>query len=311
MCTSCVDRLFTSGPAPCPVAGCHKTLRKRGFHKAFFSDLKIEREVDVRKRVGLVFNRREDEFETLRDWNNYLEKVEILVFDIVEGGPQERRAAEEELKAYAEENERDIKESAEAEREEKERGQRRAVAEVEAVRKRREELLKEERETKLELQRTREGTLDALARGNGNASKITERALKAISKTVEERRGTMAGAGRGPGTDTSREGGFPIRGLKKKAGPVVEKPYDAFGGIDLTPTHYVLQDEYANEWLRDAKSDVRHVAGGYSLKEYYSRTMFEAFSGMGVFIEDEVASREQIASMGATVGEGNVADDVF
>lgn len=276
--------------------------------------MKIEREVDVRKRVGQVFNRREEEFETLRDWNNYLENVEEVVFEIVEGTPAERRAAEERLKAYAEENERDIKESAEAEKEEKERRQKRAIAEVEATKRRREEVLREEQEAKVELRRAREGTLDALTRGNGNANKITERGLKAISKTVEERRGVLADTGDSSSTDaraSSKDSGFPIRGLKKKVTPAMEKPYDAFGGIDLTPTHYVLQDEYANEWLRDAKSDVRHMAGGYSLKEYYGRTMFEAFSGMGVFIEDEVASRERSAAMTATVAGGNIADDVF
>ena len=38
------------------------------------------------------------------------------------------------------------------------------------------------------------------------------------------------------------------------------------------------------------------MAGGYSLHEYYARTMFEAFSGLGVFIEDEVAVRPQPAA---------------
>ena len=37
------------------------------------------------------------------------------------------------------------------------------------------------------------------------------------------------------------------------------------------------------------------MAGGYSLHEYYARTMFEAFSGLGVFIGDEVAGRNQPA----------------
>ncbi len=77
---------------------------------------------------------------------------------------------------------------------------------------------------------------------------------------------------------------------------MAEKPYDPFGGVDLTPSRYVLQDDYGSEWLSNAKSDARHVAGGYSLSEYYARTMFEAFSGLGVFIEDDVGSRSQPAA---------------
>ena len=52
MCESCVDRIFSQGPAPCPVAGCARTLRKQRFRKQTFEDLQIEREVDVRRRVA-------------------------------------------------------------------------------------------------------------------------------------------------------------------------------------------------------------------------------------------------------------------
>jgi CDK-activating kinase assembly factor MAT1 len=54
MCTSCVDRIFSSGPAPCPVAGCARTLRKQRFRQQTFDDINIEREVDIRRRVAQV-----------------------------------------------------------------------------------------------------------------------------------------------------------------------------------------------------------------------------------------------------------------
>ena len=52
MCESCVDRIFSQGPAPCPVAGCGRTLRKARFRKQTFGDIKVEREVDIRRRVS-------------------------------------------------------------------------------------------------------------------------------------------------------------------------------------------------------------------------------------------------------------------
>lgn len=55
MCESCVDRIFSHGPALCPIAGCHKTLRKNKFRRQTFEDIKVEREVDVRRRVAKVF----------------------------------------------------------------------------------------------------------------------------------------------------------------------------------------------------------------------------------------------------------------
>lgn len=55
MCESCVDRIFSQGPAPCPIAGCARTLRKNKFRVPKFEDLQIEREVDVRKRIAKMY----------------------------------------------------------------------------------------------------------------------------------------------------------------------------------------------------------------------------------------------------------------
>jgi hypothetical protein len=54
LCNSCVDRLFAHGPAPCPIAGCGKTLRKNRFRTPTFGDLQLEREVDIRRKVSQV-----------------------------------------------------------------------------------------------------------------------------------------------------------------------------------------------------------------------------------------------------------------
>jgi hypothetical protein len=58
-----------------------------------------------------------------------------------------------------------------------------------------------------------------------------------------------------------------------------------------------------------AVNDTRHMAGGYSLQEYYARTMFEAFSGLGVFIESEVIGRNE-AKVETTL-PARAGDDVF
>jgi CDK-activating kinase assembly factor MAT1 len=295
MCSTCVDRIFTSGPASCPVPHCGKTLRKRGFHKAFFADLAIEREVDVRKRVGAVFNRRQDEFETLLDWNNYLEDVEGLVFDIMEGDVKTRTIAEEKLKAYKEANKGVIEENTRVGLEEGELEKRREKAEREAARQRRLAAQKEEEEEKADVLKTRQSVLDRLAYEDVDANTIAAQAQKIILKKTSARRNLKDIPIQSNGS--AMDAGLTIRGLKKKEAPVPEKPYDPFGGLDLTPSRYILQDHYENEWLGGAKKDMRHMAGGYSLQEYYARTMFEAFSGLGVFIEDDVTDRNQRAQV--------------
>ncbi|PQE15802.1 CDK-activating kinase assembly factor MAT1 protein [Rutstroemia sp. NJR-2017a BBW] len=231
MCSTCVDRIFTSGPAPCPVPHCARTLRKKGFHAAFFGDLKVEREVDIRRRVNEVFNRREDEFETLLDWNNYLQEVEDLVFDLVEGKGKVKADAEEKLRVYREGNKGDIEGRREASQREREMGKRKEMEEKERVRERRLAIVKEEAREKEELEAEKRNVLDKLASGEGDALEITRQAQKVILKKSSGRRGL--------GGERERDPAF----------------------------------------------------GGYSLQEYYARTMFEAFSGLGVFIEDEVEER--------------------
>ena len=49
-CESCIDRLFTLGPAPCPL--CNKVLRKLAFMPQTFEDLGVEKEVAIRRRIA-------------------------------------------------------------------------------------------------------------------------------------------------------------------------------------------------------------------------------------------------------------------
>lgn len=52
ICESCVDRHYRdSGKKICPVYGCDKQLWKRDWRTQTFEDLKVEREVEIRKRV--------------------------------------------------------------------------------------------------------------------------------------------------------------------------------------------------------------------------------------------------------------------
>ncbi|CAG8981282.1 hypothetical protein HYALB_00003880 [Hymenoscyphus albidus] len=309
MCSTCVDRIFTSGPTCCPVPRCGKTLRKRGFHQAFFGDLKIEEECDIRKRVGDVFNRRQEDFETLRHWNDYLQDVEDLVFDLVKGSAKTKRRAEETLEEYRVKNLAVIEENKKAGQEAASLERQREKAEREAAKQRRLAMAREEEEEKMDVEKMKRSALDRLANSNEDANAIARQAQKGILKKTSARR-TLTDAPTNESTTSVRDSGLSIRGLKKKVAPVVEKEYDPFGGIDLTPTRYILQDHYENDYLAGfVKGQPTAMTGGYSLHEYYGRSMLEAFSGLGVFIEDEIASRNQPAAMATIKAEAR--DDVF
>jgi CDK-activating kinase assembly factor MAT1 len=48
-----------------------------------FEDPKVEKEVDIRKRILRDFNKKEEDFANLSDYNDYLEMVEELIYNLM------------------------------------------------------------------------------------------------------------------------------------------------------------------------------------------------------------------------------------
>lgn len=306
ICNNCVNRIYENGPNQCPYIGCHKTLRKKGYRLPYFGDLAVEREVDIRRRVSAVFNRTEDEFEDLPAYNDYLEMVETLTMDLVYGADAERNRATEKLVLWEAEHKADIERNRKAGERAKEASRRQLNAEAEAARLRRTENIKAEEEERKRAARQKEEDLDSLAKApEGMANKIM------LKKRGQHRREELAASEAAALRAAAAGGSLSIRGLKKKertktGGGLEDGPYDPYGGVDLVPTRYVLQDDYKNEWLDNAKTDPLHTVSGYTVQEYYARAMFEAFSGLGVFIEDEKetgqgTSAGSVATIGASM----------
>lgn len=293
MCLNCANRLFNDGPNQCPHAGCNKTLRRKGFRSAFFGDLSVEREVDIRRRVAAVFNQKEDDFETLQDYNNYLQMVEDLTFELVNGTDEKRRQAEAQLAAWEAEHKQDIERNKKAGREADEMSRKRLAAERDAARQRRIEAIKEAEEEKRERVRSREMELDNLAKGI-TATTTAEPATKVQLKRRGQRGGVTEPAAPNPaaaataGMGASEVERLSIRGLKEKPkAPAPQGPYDPFGGMDFAPSRYKLHGGLAHPLMEKYRLDRQHVAGGYSFDDFAARALYEAFAGLGVFVEDE------------------------
>ena len=47
-----------------------------------FEDANIDKEVDIRRKILRDFNKQEEDFETLREFNDYLEMVEDIIFNL-------------------------------------------------------------------------------------------------------------------------------------------------------------------------------------------------------------------------------------
>ncbi|VVC35546.1 Hypothetical protein CINCED_3A000400 [Cinara cedri] len=69
------------GSGPCPK--CLLPLRRNGFKLQQFEDASVDVEVETRKRILQDFNKNEDDFETLDEYNDYLVEIEDIIYNLV------------------------------------------------------------------------------------------------------------------------------------------------------------------------------------------------------------------------------------
>ncbi|KAI9718475.1 MAG: TFIIH/NER complex subunit [Chrysothrix sp. TS-e1954] len=320
MCSGCRDRIFAAGPANCPIAGCKHTLRLAQFTPQRFEDVQIEREVDIRRRVAEVFNRREEEFEDLQVWNDYLEMVENLTYELIFGDAKQQAEAKGRLERYKEANGRSIGRNATAEREQVKSLEARGRQEKEVARAHR-VAAKKEYDDEVKAKADKEQRIvQQLASGEGDAQGIVNQEERDARKKAGVAKKTALAA-RADATMNGNDA-FVIRGLKKREAPPKEMPYEPFGGLELKREYFTLQDHYSWEWLNKARNDVKISAGGYDTAAYAQRALCDAFSGFGVFVgegEDEavdIGSSTADPAIIAASAAGNAShveskDDVF
>ncbi|CAB1445050.1 unnamed protein product [Pleuronectes platessa] len=80
LCENCVEMLFVRGSGNC--VQCDTPLRKNNFRVQLFEDPTVDKEVEIRKKVLKIFNKREFDFSGLREYNDYLELVEDTVYNL-------------------------------------------------------------------------------------------------------------------------------------------------------------------------------------------------------------------------------------
>lgn len=213
-------------------------------------------------------NKKEEDFETLKDYNDYLEEVEEITWNLI-------------LKIDAEATESRLR--------------------------------RWEDHQKAEL--------------NPNARRRDFESLVPTDHVVLKKGATQRKTASSANTpqvltnEMNEDVGFKFHGLKKRVAPPPEAPFDPFGGWSVAPQYYILQDDYEVDWLTKQKNDIQHLAGGYDMRDFYNRSLRDAFGGFGVFIEDEINGRgvpsldpgvgtEQAASVAAGIKDVNM-DDVF
>jgi len=104
ICESCVELLFVKGSGSCPE--CNIPLRRTNFRLQLFEDASVDKEVDIRRRILKDFNKQEEDFESLREYNDYLEMVEDIIFNLTNN--LEILETNKKIQQYKEENKDNI-----------------------------------------------------------------------------------------------------------------------------------------------------------------------------------------------------------
>ncbi|ANZ75085.1 BA75_03106T0 [Komagataella pastoris] len=285
ICESCVDRFYSLGPSKCMYPNCNKILRRNKFKTQVFDDLSIEKECDVRSRVMKVFNKNEEDFTDLQEYNQYLEEIEDIVNNLVNNVDTEE--TEKKLKDYELLNQKEIlenntkqveKDQIQADltkletqlKQEKRRHEKQAAEE--------DKLLKKANEAALIDQMQNDSTQQpqAVRMHNTNVlrkSSARKKHIKELEEQINMRRRALGAGG---------------HGVESSAPP--QTPFTPFNGDKDRTKYYQLQDNYYDPIFNDMVSkDPTFTASGYDIKKYFERSLAEAFTGLNIFVSEEVS----------------------
>ena len=250
VCDSCVERLFSHGTAPCPV--CSTTLRRGNFVLPTYEDAFVEKECRIRKRIAAVFNKREDDFQTLKDYNDYLEEVEMIIFNLVNDVDVQKTNSM--LEAYREQNLEQIvrrklvqeQEDAEIKRLQEEEEQRRSDYDSQLL---------AEIEADDEIRRTKENQfIEELAK----SSLVPIGMRRSVNKETK-RKAQEAALQEMPS----------LRGLKISKISAVEASFDPFETVPelALPIRIQSGGEWQDWWFGSKVPDAKVLAAGGMLKD--------------------------------------------
>lgn len=285
ICESCVDRIFSLGPAPCPYPKCNKTLRKNRFKKQVFEDIKIEREIDIRKRIQSIYNKTQEDFASLAEYNAYLEEVENITFNLTENIDVE--ATEKQVAQYEADHKIEILEIAMRELQKDAD----SAKYQEATERLRQEKLRLQRQMEVEdlefQQQQKVELMEKLSASDANAEEIMKQ-----QKTKQLKRSSLRKRQLQQISNQLDKQFLSTSHGAQKEEPGNQTPFTPFcGDRDLHKAYVLAQDgdAYHDPFLHKLAQNKEYLGGGWRLELVYERALDEAFMGLNCYIDREKA----------------------
>ncbi|VVC99386.1 CDK-activating kinase assembly factor MAT1 isoform X1 [Leptidea sinapis] len=276
LCESCVDLLFLKGSGSCP--DCNVPLRRCNYRVQLFEDAMVEKEIDIRKRILKDFNKKEEDFATLREYNDYLEDIESIIFNLVNN--IDIINTNKRIEQYKKDNKEAIlKNKAKIGREELELEE---ILEIEKLNEesRRAEIVRIEQEAKKQKIREKELLIDELMFADGDAKDILTTFTQNIANHKEEAAPIL------PKVTQFSTGVKFTRGSGQQPLPIIEEgplyKYEPPAlpdrcGPDPPPISDIIDKGYLQHVRPESETE---KAGGYSSVLPCLRALQDALSGL-------------------------------
>ncbi|XP_038049812.1 CDK-activating kinase assembly factor MAT1-like [Patiria miniata] len=278
LCENCVEVLFVRGSGACP--SCNTPLRRNQFRVQEFEDAYVEKEVDIRKRILKEFNRQEDEFTSLQEYNDYLEEVETIIFNLTNEIDME--ATKKKVELYRKKNKESIMKNRSKQSSDQAYLEALIQEEKEKEEEKRQQLQFLERQTKSQKKRDKEALIDELIYSDMPAARVIashtanvetqEAPVFKLPKKMTLATGIKVGLGY---QDTF----LPVPKQEVVVYQYEEEHYETYG--PTAPTTEEIDTQRYNRHVRPASP--QGEAGGYGHNLACLRALQEAFSGLLFF----------------------------
>ncbi|KAJ3316373.1 TFIIH/NER complex subunit [Blyttiomyces sp. JEL0837] len=257
--------LFLAGPAPCPI--CKQTLRKSNFVAQTFEDLRVEKEVQIRKKVGKYLNKRLEDFGgDLRKFNDYLEEVEMIMFNLI--NDIDVQATNEKIEKFRQDNKELIASNMNKQRREDDAISTRLKREREEKQIRKEAYLVHQLQEARAKKAEREEFIDQLASSDLPADAILDSFRKKH------------------GVNTSEFAPMTFHSStwedEENATAMVqdEGEFSAMDVLYVDPIQISINQSYDDTWTRDLATDKKARGAGYMPQWTYTRSILSAFTAI-------------------------------
>ncbi|PSN37594.1 CDK-activating kinase assembly factor MAT1 [Blattella germanica] len=263
----------------CP--DCNVPLRRSNFRVQLFEDSMVEKEVDIRKKVLRDYNKKEEDFNSLREYNDYLEEIEEIIFNL--SNNIDVLATNKRIEQYKRDNREVIlKNKSKIGREELELEE---LLEEEKHQEeiRKKEILRIEQEEKKKKVRDKEALIDELMFSNADAKNIVETfasSMQAAKEEVKQVAPVVKASQFSTGIKFGRQSQqtfLPIPRVEEGPLYVYEAPKQPVDG-PIPPTTSDVEMKGYMKYVEHEKEE--HRAGGYKANISCIRALQEAFAGL-------------------------------